>query len=164
MKVESLNPMFQNANNKKIISKKEVVEKKVPEYQQKKKRKTRSDKCHNIKFPVTPIMQMKLRTYCKQTKRFYQREDGQALSQTAFNTSLLQFGLHHMEIVDWNIDYEDTKIYMHTMLKESLYQTIGGPYGLAIQKQLSERKVVFFIMMSVINWIEKGGSLEEILQ
>lgn len=52
---------------------------------------------------------------------------------------------------------------MHTMLKENHYQSIGGPYGLAIQRQMSERKVVFFIMESVLNWIEKGGSLEEIL-
>jgi hypothetical protein len=157
--VESLNPMFQNTDSKKIISKKEV-----PESLPKKKRQTRSDKCHNIKFPVTPIMQMKLRTYCKQMGRFYQTKEGQAFSQTTFNTTLLQFGLNHIDIVDWAQDYVDTKSYMHTMLKENSYYGIGGPYGLAIQKQLSERKVVFFIMASVLRWIEKGGSLEEILQ
>ncbi|MCQ6281813.1 hypothetical protein [Bacillus sp. EB600] len=109
-------------------------------------------------------MQIKLRTYCKQIKRFYQNQDGQALSQTAFNTALIRFGFHRIEIVNWDLEYEDTKIYMHTMLKENHYQTIGGPYGLVIQRQMSERKVVFFIMESVLNWIEKGGSLEEILQ
>ncbi|MDQ1005396.1 hypothetical protein QFZ28_005974 [Neobacillus niacini] len=157
--MESINPMFQNTRSKKMISKKEA-----PENHRTKKRQTRSDKCHNIKFPVTPIMQMKLRTYCKQTRRFYQNKDGQALSQTAFNTALLQFGLQHIDIVDWGLEYGDTKTYMHTMLIEKHYHMIGGPYGLAIQKQLSDRKVVFFIIASVLYWIEKGGSIEEILQ
>ncbi|MBV7508877.1 hypothetical protein KW850_27115 [Bacillus sp. sid0103] len=157
--MESLNPMFQNAHSKKIISKKEELTS-FP----KKRRQPRSDKCHNIKFPVTPIMQMKLRTLCKQMERFFQTKEGQPLTQTAFNTTLLQFGLDHIDIVDWVQDYKDTKTYMHTMLKENSYKEIGGPYGLAIQKQLSERKVVFIIMASVLNWIEKGGSLEEILQ
>jgi hypothetical protein len=151
--------MFQNAQSKKMISKKEE-----PKNPLKKKRKTGSYKCHNIKFPVTPMMQMKLRTYCKQMTRFYQNKDGQGLSQTAFNTAILQFGLCHIDIVDWGQDYKDTKTYMHTMLKENSYTEIGGPYGLAIQKQLSERKVVFIIIASVLLWIEKGGSLEEILQ
>ncbi|MDR4950404.1 hypothetical protein [Neobacillus cucumis] len=157
--MESLNPMFQDTQSKKIISKK-----KEPESFPKKKRETRSDKCHNIKFPVTPIMQMKLRTLCKQMNRFLQSKEGQPLTQTAFNTTLLQFGLSHIEIVDWVLDYKDTKTYMHTMLKENKYKEIGGPYGLAIQKQFSERRAVFIIMASVLLWIEKGGSLAEILQ
>lgn len=157
--MESLNPMFQKTHLKKIISKEEQSND-----LSKKKRQTRSDKCHNIKFPVTPIMQMKLRTYCKQVGRFYQTREGQALTQTAFNTTLLHFGLSRIDIVDWSQDYKDTKTYMHTMLKEKHYSVIGGPYGLAIQKQLSERKVVFFIMASILRWIEKGGSLEEIIQ
>ncbi|MFJ5624938.1 hypothetical protein ACIQD3_19955 [Peribacillus loiseleuriae] len=156
--MESLNPIFQDKPLKKTISPKDESES-----PHKRKRQTHSDKCHNIKFPVTTVMQMKLRTYCKQMGRIYYTQDGQALSQTVFNTSLLQFGLHHTEIVDWTLHYKDTKTYMHTMLKEQAYQTIGGPYGLAIQKQVSERKVVFFIMASVLLWIEKGGSLEKIL-
>jgi hypothetical protein len=156
--VESLNPMFQNNHQKKIILKKEDPE------SFKKKRQPRSDKCHNIKFPVTPMMQMKLRTLCKQMERFLQSKGGHPITQTAFNTTLLQFGLSHIDIVEWVQDYKDTKTYMHTMLKENSYKVIGGPYGLAIQKQLSERKVVFIIMASVLHWIEKGGSLEEILQ
>lgn len=157
--MESLNPMFQDKPLKKGISTKEESE-----HPLKRKRQTRSDKCHNIKFPVTTVMQMKLRTYCKQMNGLYYTQDRQALSQTVFNTSLLQFGLHHTEIVDWTLPYQDTKTYMHTMLKEQEYQRIGGPYGLAIQKQVSERKVVFFMMASVLLWIEKGGSLEKILQ
>lgn len=141
-----------------------ISEKKKPERIIQNKKQTRSDKCHNIKFPVSPVTQMKLRTYCKQIKGFYHKKDGQAISQTTFNTFLLRYGLRHMEIVDWDMDYEDTKTYMHTMLKEKEYQEIGGPYGLAIQKQLSERKVVFFIIASVLRWIEKGGSLEKIIQ
>jgi hypothetical protein len=151
--------MFQNNHQKKIILKKED-----PESFIKKKRQPRSDKCHNIKFPVTPIMQMKLRTHCKQMERFLPSKGGHPITQTAFNTTLLQFGLSHIDIVEWVQDYKDTKTYMHTMLKENSYKVIGGPYGLAIQKQLSERKVVFIIMASVLHWIEKGGSLDEILQ
>lgn len=157
--MESLNPMFQNTPSKKMISKKEKTEKVINN-----KRQMRSDKCHNIKFPVSPVTQMKLRTYCKQLKERYQTKDGKDISQTAFNTSLLRFGLRHMEILEWDMDYVDPKVYMHTMLKEKEYQEIGGPYGLAIQKQISERKVVYYIMTSVIRWIEKGGSLEKILQ
>ena len=157
--MESLNPMFQDKHSSKIISTKEESESPL-----KKKRQTRADKCHNIKFPVTPIMQMKLRTYCKQMSGLYHTPDGQALSQTVFNTLLLQFGLHHAEIVDWTLSYEDTKTYMHTMLKKKEYQRIGGAYGPAIQKQVSERKVVFFIIASVLLWVEKGGSFEKILQ
>ncbi|KMY42770.1 hypothetical protein [Peribacillus loiseleuriae] len=157
--MKNLNSRFQDKSFKKTISTKDESES-----PHKRKRQTHSDKCHNIKFPVTTVMQMKLRTYCKQMGRIYYTQDGQALSQTVFNTSLLQFGLHHIEIVDWNQHYKDTKTYMHTMLKEQVHQTIGGPYGLAIQKQVSERKVVVFIMASVLLWIEKGGSLEKILQ
>jgi len=151
--------MFQNVNSKKMISRKEEQ---IPHI--KKKRQIRSDKCHNIKFPVTSIMQMKLRTYCKQMNRLYWAPDGQVFSQTVFNTALLQFGLSRMEIVDWNLVYEDTKIYMHTMLKEECYLRIGGPYGIAIQKQLSERKAAFIIIASVLQWVETGGTFEEILQ
>lgn len=157
--MESLNPMFQNAHLNKIISKKEGSNDLF-----KKKRQQRSDKCHSIKFPVTPMLQMKLRTYCKQIGRYYQTREGQALTQTAFNTTLLQFGLNRIKIVDWSQDYKDTKTYMHTMLKEKDYSMIGGPYGLAIQKQLSERKAVFFIIASTIRWMETGGSIEEIIQ
>lgn len=157
--MESLNPMFQNTHSKKVIS-----IKKAPEHHTPKKRHVRSDKCHNIKFPVTPIMQMKLRTYCKQINILSRIPNGQVLSQTLFNTTLLRFGLSRIELIDWNLTYEDTKTYMHTMLKEPYYQRIGGPYGIAIQKQLSERKAAFMIIGSVLCWIEKGGSLEEIIQ
>lgn len=157
--MESLNPMFQTTHSKKVISSKEQ-----PKQPIKKNRQKRSDKCHNIKFPVTPIIQMKLRTFCKQVNGLSLTLDGQIISQTHFNTALLQFGLNRIEIVDWSLTYEDTKIYMHTMLKEQYYQGIGGPYGIAIQKQVSERKAVFFIIASVLRWVEKGGSLEEILQ
>ena len=104
MEVESLNPMFQDKHSSKIISTKEESESPL-----KRKRQTRADKCHNIKFPVTPIMQMKLRTYCKQMGGLYHTPDGQALSQTVFNTSLLQFGLHHAEIVDWTLNMKILK-------------------------------------------------------
>lgn len=157
--MESLNPMFQNTHSKKGISIKKESETLPP-----KKRQIRSDKCHNIKFPVTPIMQMKLRTYCKQINGQSLNLNGQVLSQTIFNTTLLQFGLSRTEIIEWNLTYEDTKTYMHTMLKEPYYQRIGGPYGIAIQKHLSERKAAFMIIASVLSWIEKGGSLEEIIQ
>ncbi|WP_338473379.1 hypothetical protein R4Z10_21265 (plasmid) [Niallia sp. XMNu-256] len=108
---------------------------------------------------------MKLKSLCKQGTRIYRLQGKGDLKQTKFNTLLLTYGLKHKELVHWNHHYKDTKVYMHTQLLENEYELqIGGPHGLAIQMNLSERKVVFQIMMSVMKWIEGGDSdLEEII-
>ncbi|MFD0051513.1 hypothetical protein ACFVHQ_19710 [Actinomycetes bacterium NPDC127524] len=157
--MNSLNPMFQKKNH---INNRPALKNDTEKI--KKNRQPRNDKCHNIKFPVNTLMQMKLRTYCKQARYLGFLKNGQPMSQTVFNTALLLYGLKQIERVSWDLEYEDTKIYMHTMPKEEDYRLIGGPYGIAIQKQTSDRRVVFMVVHSVLQWIEKGGSLEEILQ
>jgi len=93
----------------------------------------------------------------------YRKQGKEPITQTTFNTILLNYGLNNMEIVSWDGQYRDTKVYMHTNLLEEEYQKIGSPYGLAIQHHLSERKVVYFVILSVLRWIERSGKLEEIL-
>lgn len=128
------------------------------------KRKTRSDKTHNVKFPVDSITQMKLKSFLRQTNRLYRLQGKEELKQTKFNTLLLQFALRHKEIIRFDHEYNDTKVYLHTTLLEMEYEReIGGPHGLAVRENLSERKVVFHIMMSVLHWIEGEGHLEKIL-
>ncbi|KZE67998.1 hypothetical protein AWM68_17660 [Fictibacillus phosphorivorans] len=128
-----------------------------------KARATRIDKKHNIKFPVSAINQMKLKSYCKQVGRIYRSQGKEPLSQTKFNTLLLRFGLKYEDLIQWEGQYTDTKVYMHTNLLEHEYSDIGGPFGFAIEKNLSERKVVYFIIHSVLNWLEGEGSLDKIL-
>ncbi|QCJ45513.1 hypothetical protein FAY30_26610 (plasmid) [Bacillus sp. S3] len=154
-----INPLFNNTA---------ITKTKPPSAVQKKQsdkiRATRSDKTHNIKFPVTPILQMKLKSYLRQAKRMYQIEGKEDITQTKFNTLLLRYGLAHKKILIWNHEYQDTKVYMHTNILEIEYEKeIGGPHGLTIQKNLSDRKVVFHIILSVLRWLEGGGDIEKIL-
>jgi hypothetical protein len=158
-----INPIF---NEPKIINDKKV-EKKVPEskvIKPSKPRAIRKDKTHNIKFPVSPMDQMKLRSYCQQAKRINKLQRKEPITQTKFNTLILSYGLKHKEILSWTQDYNDSKKYMHTNILETEYDIeIGGPFGLAIQKNLSDRKVVFHIIHSVLQWLEGGGNIEKII-
>ena len=143
-----------------------TIPKKAPEKKSQnpiKKRTIRKDKTHNIKFPVSPVTQMKLKSLCKQAARMYREQGREPLSQTKFNTLLLRYGLQHEVILQWTHEYSDTKVYMHTNILESEYIEIGGPYGLAIRKNLSERKAVYQIMNSVLKWLEGEGTLEKII-
>lgn len=159
-----INPIFNESN----IIKEKKIEKKPPESKPvmaTKPRATRKDKTKNVKFPITPTIQMTLRSYCQQAKRLYKVQGKEPLSQTKFNTLLLRYGLEHKEILSWSHAYKDTKKYMHTNVLEIEYDhEIGGPFGLAIQKNLSDRKVVFHIIHSVLKWLEGVGSIEEIIQ
>lgn len=159
--MDYINPLF---NNIEITTKK-----KSPAPNQSKKisksvRAVRLDKCKNIKFPVNPTVQMKLKSYRAEAARIYKAQRKDPLSQTKFNTALLRFGLKHEHILSWEHQYKDTKVYMHTNILETEYIEIGGPHGLAIRKNLSERKVVYQVMLSVIKWLEGGGTIEKILQ
>lgn len=155
-----INPLFTNieiTKEKKTLPVQTAVSKQ-------KNRAPRKDRTHDLKFPVSSITQMKLKSYLKQAQRLAKMKGQVELKQTKFNTLLLQFGLKHKEILNWNHEYRDTKVYMHTTLLETEYLIeIGGPHGLAIQKNRSERKVVYHIILSVLNWLEGGGSLEAIL-
>ncbi|WP_282155809.1 hypothetical protein [Cytobacillus gottheilii] len=150
-------PKAQNKNSYEEISN-------LSYHEQKKTRQKRADATHSIKFPVDPIERMKLKTYCKQAKRILEQAGKPPLSQTRFNNALLRFGLKNQQHIDWNLNYKDSGVYMHSNLLESEYQDIGGPHGIAVRKNLSERKVVYLVMLSVIRWLEGGeGTLEKIL-
>ncbi|MEH6941034.1 hypothetical protein [Bacillus sp. JJ722] len=127
-------------------------------------RKKRSDKKHTTKFPVDHILAVRLKTACKQLNRYRNEQHLPAMTQTEFNTKLLETGLSRMELIDYSLPYKDTKQYMQTKLLESEYQSsIAGPYGIAVRMNLSERKVVYFIVHSILLHIERGGNIEEII-
>lgn len=155
--VPKKNPAQQRSINRPINSYTEVSETpKIPPV-----KKGSNNRQHNIKFPVDPVMKLKLRTMFKQAARLPNKRP---LSQTKFNSLLLSYGLQHIEHVDWTIPYVDSKVYMHTHAKAEDYQTIGGPYGLALRYGLSERRAVYCIMFAMIRWVEQSdGKLEEII-
>ena len=153
-----INPLF---NNSDITNKKPVYEKDKPVKRQ--MRAPRKDKTHSIKFPVTVPMQMKLKSYCKQAARINKHLGKVPLTQTKFNNQLLRFGLKHENILRWDFEYIDTKNYMHTNILEIEYEELGGPHGYSVRKSISDRKAVFFIIQSVLKWLEGEGSLEKVL-
>jgi hypothetical protein len=155
---------FINPISKHILEEHKISTIKIHEVKVAPTQPTRRGKIHNIKFPVSSIVQMKLKTYCKQSIRILKAQGKSPLSQTMFHNRLLRFGLNHLELIQWGLEYEDTKTYMHVTPLEKEYELeIGGPYGLAISKNLSDRKVVYLIIASVLLWMEKEGSLEKVL-
>ncbi|MED3554111.1 hypothetical protein [Cytobacillus praedii] len=151
----SLNPLFAELNQYKTAKNKPK--------QQIKDRAERRDKQHNVKFPVDHIFHMKLRTYCKQLEPLYKTKYNRPLAQTKFNTLLLRYVLNHLELVDWELDYSDTKRYMHTNLLKLEYKEIGGSYGISIRKGISDRRTVYLMMRAGLTWVERGGNIEEII-
>jgi hypothetical protein len=158
-RVEFINPLFKDNE---IVKPKKIEERVIKKTDQ--IRAVRNDKTHNIKFPVTPIVQLKLKSHCKQAARLYRGLTKESLSQTKFNTFLLRYGLKNDYIQRWDHEYKDTKVYMHTNILETEYEEIGGPHGLSVRKGLSDRKVVYQVMLSVLNWLEGGGEIEKIIQ
>ncbi|WP_445491467.1 hypothetical protein [Niallia sp. 03133] len=153
-----INPLF---NEQKII-KEEAPKKTLPP--SKPPRKISSDKTHNIKFPVNKIEQMKLKSLCKQVNRIHADVRKDPITQTKFNTAILRFGLLHLEIISWDKPYSDTKQYMHTNILESEYEEIGGPHGLSVRKNGSDRKIVYYIISSVLTWLEGEGNIEKVIK
>lgn len=133
----------------------------------KKNRQTRSDKCHDVKFPVTTEEKVRLKIALKQSSHIYQRfhDPDQKLTQTNFNTALLRYSLRAIKkdthFVLWDRLYADSPSYMHTKPKEFEYDDIGGTYGLATLKGLSDRKTVYCLVISALESLEKGGVTHE---
>ncbi|NHN33331.1 hypothetical protein [Paenibacillus agricola] len=96
----------------------------------KKERKTRSDKLHDIRFPVTPDERMRLRRIGKHLK----------LTETACCTHLLMLALQLREQRIPSYPYEDTRRYMHVKPTEEWYKIIAE---LAIHYDVSERQMVY---------------------
>lgn len=124
--------------------------------------KTRFDKTSTIKFPVSEAENAYFRYFWKVYK-----EQISAGSITVFLTMLFRFGLRHQEVINHSIDYKDTKIYKTLKPNQLEKEMISGVYGLTIEWQLSsDRKTVHRIMLSVLQYLIDGGSLnyEEIQQ
>jgi len=160
--MEYINPLFKEQKMINEQQKPQLINN--TEEKKRKNRKIRIDKTHKLKFPVTNIEKMKLQSLCKQVQRNLKARGFDPIQQTKLNTLLLQFGLKNQTILTWEWPYQDSKQYMHTNLLEIDFEReIGGPYGLAIQKGLSERKTTYMIIMSVLKWIEGGGSIEQFI-
>ena len=84
-------------------------------------RKTRKDKTHNIKFPVDPITQIKLKSFAKEAKGMNELRGKEGITKTKLNTALLRFGIEHLELINWSQSYKDTKVYMHTNCLQTEY-------------------------------------------
>lgn len=150
-----INPLF---GEQKIIKESSPNKKSI-------KRQTRSDKTHNIKFPVTDSERIRLRSACQQAKLRFREIGLGKIEQTQFNTMLLTYGLDHQDIISFDLPYKDSKNYMHTNILESMYEReIGGPHGLTIRKGLSDRKVAYMTVMAVLKWLERDGDIEKIIQ
>jgi hypothetical protein len=151
-------PLFRKTQTKNLNP--TVPSKSSPSTQ--KKKKPRSDKCHDIKFPVTHEERIRLKTSCKQADYFYKRKYGfnQKLSQTHFNTLLLRYSLRNEHIIKWDKPYRDSKYYMHTKPLEIEYEQIGGPFGYSTRKAMSDRKVVYYLVISALEVMEREGKYE----
>lgn len=154
-------PLFKSNNSKKVN--RAVKQNSTPTTS--KNRKTRSDKCHDVKFPVTKEEQMRLRTQCKHVDYFYRKKHGydKKLTQTHFNTLLLRFSLNNEHIIKWDRLYRDSKTYMHTKPIEREYERIGGPYGYSTRKGMSDRKVVYHLVISALEVLEREGNYHGLL-
>ncbi|WP_066297403.1 hypothetical protein [Bacillus sp. FJAT-29937] len=153
--MNNINPLFAELN--------QYTPEKIKVQRPVKVRAERRDKQHNVKFPVDHLFHMKLRTLCKQLEPLYKQKYQKPLSQTKFNTLLLRYVLNHKEMVDWDLEYVDSKRYMHTNLLKLEYREIGGSYGIAIRKGYSDRKTVYLMMRAGLAWVERGGDIEKII-
>lgn len=124
-------------------------------------RKTRFDKKHTMRFPVTVEQN---RTFLILYKMY--KNDFKSDSKTDFTTKLLSYGLRHKDIIqDYHYKYKDTKQYKTVKPNQVEYEMISGINGLQIKWGLtSERQALHRIMISVVNYMIKGGkiSYEEI--
>lgn len=158
--LDNLNPLFNDP--KPINKKRSLVEKNTNVLKPKNKRSPRSDKGHPVKFPVKLEHQIKFKSSLKRFKFHFPEIE---IKQTKYNTLLLWYALDNVHIVDWEMEYIGTsEHHMTTKLPEYRFLEIGGENGLAMIKGLSDRKAVFKMTISALNYIEKGGYYGEILQ
>ena len=164
---DSLSPMHEDLKRKKkpgtIDQPKPKVVKQMKSDQPNKTRKKRKDAGHNVKFPVSFELQRLFKASRKRCCLIYPQYKEQ-LKQTKYNTLLLQYALDNPYIVEWNQTYKDCSTYLHTMLREERYDEIAGIYGIALERNLSNRKCVFMMCVSALKWIEKEGNYEEIIK
>jgi hypothetical protein len=155
--MDNLNPLFEQSIIKPSpkLSKKTISNTKT-------KRSVRSDKGHSVKFPVSLQQQIEFKSSLWRFKYYF---PDVRIQQTKYNTLLLWYALDHLHIVDWDLEYiGNSKHHMTTKLPEYRFSEIGGLHGLSIEKGLSDRKTVYKMTISALQYIEKGGYYNEILQ
>ena len=120
-------------------------------------RKTRFDKTHDIKIPLSDYEKQKLMSFFKEY-----HAKGMTSSLTVFNTQLLRFMLRNSDLIVWDLPYKDTKRYVHVKPNQIEYNLIGGANGYSIQKGIfSERRCTYLIIASGLRYLERGGVLSE---
>lgn len=124
-------------------------------------RKIRSDRAVDVKFPVTEDQEFVLKTSFKKCK---QVSPDMHLTQTKYNTMLLKYALDHLEIVFWERLYKDTGKYKHTKLAIKHYEQINGLYGIADTRGLTERKTVYLMVISALEFIERTEAYGELIR
>ncbi|MGE6756251.1 hypothetical protein ACQKFO_22950 [Rossellomorea sp. NPDC071047] len=119
-------------------------------------RKTRFDKTAPMKFPVTEEENIKLRLFFQS---FNRNDKGiRPASITELFVMLVRFGLRHQEMLRPANEYQNTVI-KKTVKPNQLEKRMIE--DLAIEWNVSERRALHGIVFSVINYLDKGGSLNE---
>ncbi|MFS8189528.1 hypothetical protein ACMG4J_22730 [Rossellomorea marisflavi] len=118
-------------------------------------RKTRYDKKAVMRFPVTEEQHKQLRTAFAKAKR----EPGPSPeSITEFLIMVVRFGLRHPEMLSLVDPYENgvnKKTVKPNQVEKSMIEE------LAIDWNVSERRAVHGIVLSVLNYLSKGGVLRD---
>lgn len=158
-------PLFQSKDHKKNnnLVKAHTEEQEISPVR---KRQIRSDKCKDIKFPISKNEQIRMKIACKKTAILYKKIHGpdEKLTQTHFNTLLLRYGLKQTNEIDWNRPYIDTKIYMHAKPTEKEYEsTLGGTQGIGTLKALSDRKLLYLIVIAALEILERKEDYHNVL-
>ena len=136
-----------------------------PESTSVRNRQTRSDKCKDIKFPVSKNEQIRLKIACKNTDILYKEKHGsnEKLTQTRFNTLLLRYGMNYTNEINWNRPYTDTKLYMHAKPTIKEYELLGGPEGIGTINGISDRKLFYLIVITALEILESKEDYYNVL-
>lgn len=107
-------------------------------------RKTRSDKLHDIKIPISESIDTVLR---RESRRHWNG------SKTAIGTETLIFGLEQIFIYP-EVPYSDQPLIVHCKVNHETYQKIGD---LAAEWRCSIRKAAYRIFMEAYKKRNLGG-------
>lgn len=146
----------------KIDEEKEVPQTSKPKLQPAKKfRKVRSDKHRDIKFPVSKEEQIRLKIACKLANSQL-HNDNQEMKQTRFNTLLLEYSLkNNLDTLNLDRLYKDSNLYMHTKPSGREYEIIGGPHGLSTRNGISDRRLVYCLVITALETFERKGDYRD---
>lgn len=107
-------------------------------------RKVRSDKLHDIKIPITELMDTKLRL---ESRRFWNG------SKTSLGTEILIFGLKEVFVYP-DVTYSDSPFTVHAKVDHDTYQQLGE---LAARWKCSARKAAHRVFMEAYKKKQLGG-------